>query len=97
MSMIEQSASKAILQYIGLYGSKEIVGITKVSAATGSYFFAIQAISDIKVASQENEPESTNANLSLLTAGIPAGTVIYGKFTSITLTSGQAIGYYARS
>lgn len=97
MSSIEQMASKAILQDIGLYGSKEIVGIAKVSAETGNYFFAIQVISDIVVSAQENEGSFNNMNLSLLTGGISAGTVIYGKFSSITLSSGQAIGYYARS
>ena len=97
MSSIEQLASLATVQNIGAIGSKEIVGTSKVSAENGAYFFAIQVTADMIVAGQENVTGATNMNLSLITGGIPAGTVIYGKFSSITLTSGQAIGYYARS
>lgn len=95
-SSLEQMAALATLQNIGVIGSKEIVGTSAVTPVTGCYFYAIQVMSDIIVSAQSNITGSVNANLTLLTGGIPAGTVIYGKFNSITLTSGQAIGYYAK-
>lgn len=96
MSSIEQLASLATVQNIGAIGSKEIVGTSAVTPATGYYFYAIQVTSDIIVSAQGNLTGATNMVLANITGGIPAGTVIYGKFNSITLTSGQAIGYYAK-
>jgi len=81
---------------IGAFGGKVITGTSAITPATGYYFYAIQVTSDIIVSTQGNVSGSTNPVLSSLTGGISAGTVIYGKFTSMTLSSGEAIGYYAK-
>ena len=81
---------------IGSLGGKAITGTSAVTPDTGYYFYAIQVMADIVVSAQGNVSGHTNPTLSALIGGVPAGTVIYGKFTSITLTSGEAIGYYAK-
>jgi hypothetical protein len=71
-----------------------IVGTAEVSEATNEYFSAIQIMAQAVVSAQENVTGATNPTLSTFTA-LPAGATIYGKFSSITLTSGQAIAYKA--
>ena len=78
---------------LGQIGSKAITGTNAVTPDSGYYFACIQAIADIVVSAQGNVTGSTNAVLSSFPK-IPAGTVVYGKWDSITLTSGEAIGYY---
>jgi hypothetical protein len=68
------------------------VGTAEVSTASKYYFCALQFIADSVVAAQENVTGATNPDLTQFTS-ILAGTVIYGKFASIKLTSGQAIAY----
>lgn len=79
---------------LGGGGSKGITGTNAVTPATGYYFFAIQVISDMVVSAQGDVTNAVNTTLSGFTS-IPAGTVLYGRWNSITLTSGSAIGYYA--
>lgn len=88
-------SDKAAIMGLGQVGSKAITGTDAVTPATGYYFFAIQFTSDAVVAAQGNVTGAVNVTMSSLSAGIPAGTIVFGKFNSITLTSGQAIGYYA--
>lgn len=95
MSQLEQSAAAILLSTHGMIGSKAITGTSVVTPADGYYFCAITAMAATVVASQGDVSGSTNATLSGITS-IPAGVTIYGKFSSITLTSGQAIGYYAK-
>jgi hypothetical protein len=71
-----------------------MVGTAEVSVPTTNYFSAIQSMADTVVSTQEDVTGATNPALSTFTS-ILAGTVIYGKFSSITLTSGQAIAYKA--
>ena len=79
----------------GNLGSKSITGISAVTPASGYVFGAIQIISDTEVAAQ-TDSGITNTDLTDFTV-LYAGTVIYGKWSSITLKSGEAIGYYDRS
>jgi hypothetical protein len=95
MSQLQQSSSQAQLNSIGATGSKSITGAAAVTPPAGYYFFAIQIIADTVVAAQGNVTGATNADLTDFTS-IPAGTTIFGKFSSVTLTSGEAIGYLAR-
>lgn len=92
MSQVEQSAALAYLNNHGMNGGKAITGTSKVTPAAGTYFCAILATASCVVASQENVTGSDNPTLG----PIPAGATVYGKFSSITLTSGTAIGYYAK-
>ena len=93
--MIEARASKAILCDMGAEGSKAITGTSAVTPPTGFYFFKISFTSDT-VVSAYTDSNTNNADLTSIT-GFPKGLSIYGKISSITLTSGDAIGYLARS
>jgi hypothetical protein len=91
-SVLSQIAAQSYLNNHGANGGKEITGTSAVTPATGYYFCAIVATAATVVASQENVAGSDNPVLG----PIPVGTTVYGKFASITLTSGTAIGYYAK-
>jgi hypothetical protein len=93
-SQLEISAAQATLNAVGARGSVAITGTSAVTAPTDTYFYCIDFMSDSVVAAQGNVTGATNATLSTL-GTIPAKPV-YGKFTSITLTSGTAIGYISR-
>lgn len=92
MSQLEQSAAQAYLNVHGMVGGKAITGTSAVTPTAGYYFCAIVATAATVVASQGNVAGSDNPVLG----PIPVGTTVYGKFSSITLTSGTAIGYYAK-
>lgn len=94
-SYLEQQASQVTINSIGAVGSKAITGTNAVTPATGYYFFAIQIIADAIVSAQGDVTGALNATLSSFTV-IPAGTILFGKWNSITLSNGQAIGYYAK-
>lgn len=99
-SQLEISAAQATLNAVGARGSQAITGTSIVNAPAGSYFYCIQFVTDGTVTAQGNATDSmgsvaVNATLSAL-GTFPAGFVIYGKFSSITLGSGSAIGYIAR-
>ena len=70
------------------------IGVTYRYPPAGSYIFAMQIIADAVVTSQTNVSGAKNPTLSAYTS-IPAGTILYGKFASIVLTSGEVIVYYA--
>lgn len=90
-SQLEQSAAQAYINNHGMTGSKAITGTAEVDPPAGYYFCAILATAAMVVASQGNVAGATNAVLG----PIPVGTTVYGKFSSITLTSGTGIGYLA--
>lgn len=70
-----------------LKGDKGALYITDTGAHTGN-FDAIQALEDAVA-----DLVSTNVTGTLTSVPIPAGVVIYGKFTSITLASGKVMAY----
>ena len=83
-------ASTSEYRGLGLNGGEYING---TDAVTGT-FFAIQATEDTVLAAQA----SNITNLNDICTGqdattLSAGTVLYGNFTSITLTSGAVIAY----
>lgn len=92
MSQLEQMAAQTYLNNHGMIGAKAITGTSLVAPDNEHYFCAIMATSDVVVASQNDVPGAINPTLG----PIPVGATIYGKFASITLTSGTAIGYYAK-
>ena len=83
------------LDSVGFYGSKEITGVLAVTPTTGYYFFCIVPSSDMVIAAQGDVTGAINADLTAITSH-PTGVPIYGKFNSITLTSGDGIGYLAK-
>jgi hypothetical protein len=87
---MSQSRADAMLELsLGNNGSKEITGTSEVTA--DNIFIAIQFIDDSIVASQ-TDAGVANADLSAFSL-IIGGTIVYGKWSSLTLTSGFAIGY----
>lgn len=95
MSQLELMAAQVALNKAGATGSKAITGTDAVEPADGYYFFALQAMADTVVAAQGNVSGAVNSDLTGFTK-IPAGSTVYGKWNSITLTSGEMIGYYAK-
>ena len=65
--------------------------ITTTSAVTGS-FYAIQIIADTLIASLTGNLTISSGS-SLTATTFPAGTVLYGGFSSMTLTSGKVVAY----
>lgn len=72
-----------------------VIGADYSQVISGYYIFAIQFIADSVVSTQTDKAGAINTQLTGLTS-IPAGTVVYGKYSSISLTSGEAIGYLVR-
>jgi hypothetical protein len=72
-----------------------VVGTAEVSVPTSYCFSAITALADTVVAAQEDVTGATNPKLTAYTK-IPAGMTVYGKFASIKLTSGEAVGILGR-
>jgi hypothetical protein len=94
-SQLQNMAGQATVNAVGAAGSVAITGTGAVTPPSGYYIFAIQPITDTVVASQVNVSGATNATLSALST-IATGLTVYGKWSSITLTSGSAIGYISR-
>ena len=86
--MSTERITELLESYMGNKGSTEITG---TGAVTGN-FTAIHIIADAVVAAQTDASGTTNADLTAYTV-IKQGTTLYGRWTSITLTSGEAIGY----
>ena len=85
-------ASTSEYRGLGLNGGIYINGTDVVTNSNG--WFAIQATEDTVLAAQA----SNITNLDDICTGqdattLSAGTVLYGNFTSITLTSGAVIAY----
>lgn len=71
------------------------VGVDYSVPPTGYYIFKVEAIANTAVASKTDIAGSINVNLTSLTS-ILAGTSIYGKWSKVSLTSGEMVGYLAR-
>ena len=72
---------------MGANGSKRITTTDATTPDTGFVFVAIQVTEDAVFTTLTGNMANTTA----LT--LSAGLVIYGRFTSITLTSGKVIAY----
>lgn len=94
MGDLQNKAYQVILSDLGKDGSKEITGTSAVTPPTGYYFYKIVPSSATVVAAYVDE-QTNAADLTAITSH-PVGVPIYGRITSITLTSGDAIGYLAK-
>jgi len=88
MSMMRQT--ELMETQLGNLGSKLITGTSPVLPATDYIFTSLYAVVETVVAATV-DAGITNASLAGVT--IPQGITIYGKWSSITLTSGTLIGY----
>jgi len=74
-------------EMLGQAGSKRITTADATIPAVGYVFVAIQVTEDAVIAALVgNMSNATNITL-------PAGHTLYGRFTSITLTSGKVVAY----
>jgi hypothetical protein len=76
----------------GAGGAFEFISDTEAHAPpSGQVFVALQLITDTVFADLSSEVVITGNTFT--GASIPAGTIIYGRFNSVTLTSGSLIAY----
>jgi len=75
-----------------LQGQGGGIVISDTSTVTGNFRW-IQGITDFEITDITSSNISNDAGLTAIT--IPAGVGIGGRFTSIELTSGVVIAYYA--
>jgi len=83
---MSQNRTTEILETsIGTYGGQYITG-TSESTPTQNRFVAIQAIEDTVIS-------AVTGNIDVSGIILFAGTIIYGRWTALTLTSGEVIAY----
>jgi len=70
-----------------------VVGIGAIVAPVGKYIFAVMVVTDTVIASETYVSGASGPKLASLTA-LVAGQVYYGQWSSLTMTSGECIGYY---
>ena len=74
----------------GFYGMKEVDSTNTVGAAI--QFNAIQALEQITVSFTSNGRGSNNQS-TFTNLVVPQGSIIFGDFTSVSVTAGKALGY----
>ena len=79
---------------LGDNGSKEITGTNAVTPTEGNTFTAVNFIIDSTVSAYTDVAGYTSGDLTAITY-YPAGAWVYGKWSSITLSDGEGMGYYS--
>jgi hypothetical protein len=80
---------------MGGRGCAVIVDTAKTDAKADYSFVAIHCLTSTIMSAYTTRAYAPITPLnSLVGVTLPAGTVLYGQFTSITLTSGNVIAYY---
>lgn len=74
-----------------LFSQKGQVVVTGTSAAARADYFAVQVIADAVIASMEWNPDYDGTSDWSALGTISAGTVLAGRFKTLTLTSGKVI------
>ena len=74
----------------GFYGMKEIDATNTVGATIS--FSALQALEEATVTFTSNG-ESEDNQTTFTSLIIPAGSIIFGDFTGVTVATGKALGY----
>ena len=87
----EQRTTQILETSMGNLGS-ELIGTVAATIAAPYKYTALQFISDSIVSVATDAVGASNVDLTGFTV-ILAGTVIYGKWSAITLTSGEGIAY----
>jgi len=91
---LNNRATEILETTMGNLGSKAITGTSAVTPTAGFVFTCIQAMEDSAVTTQ-TDSGITNAVLSSYTT-IISGTMLYGRWSSITPASGSFVGYLGR-
>lgn len=84
--------SDRLEELLGLKGMEIILNTATHTPATGFCFVALQALADTVIAAATADATAPITG-TIAALALPAGVTIYGKFLSITLTSGKAIAY----
>jgi hypothetical protein len=80
-----------ITNLTGRQGGQVIVDTAAYTPPTGASWHAIQIVQQAVIAAvTASSPTNATALVGLV---LPAGLVIYGNFTALTLTSGKVIAY----
>ena len=72
-----------------------IVGVDYSKAPSGYFICKLVTMAQAVVASQTDVSGATNADLTALT-NLPALSVVHGKWSAVSLTSGEVIAYYSK-
>jgi len=78
---------------VGAAGAVAITGTSAVTPPSGYYFYCIDPEGSIVVSDKSDVSGATNADLTAFTSILYPK---YGKWSSITLNSGEAVGYLAK-
>ena len=92
MSGENRKLINGVNQQFGYNGSKAITGTSAVTPATGFEFIAIQFLEETVVSAMA-QPDNARTGAVLTSFVFQAGQIIYGRWSSITLSYGSAIGY----
>jgi hypothetical protein len=86
------NTADALEQSMGGAGFSVIADTAEATPPTGECFYALQMIGDTVL---DDITAHASAPIDGTATGItfPAGFVLYGKFTAVTLTSGSCIAY----
>ena len=95
MAELTEIDHKGYESSLGFKGSLVIADAAAHAASAGTCFSAIQALTDTVIAAHTSHASAPLIADSLAGITIGAGIIVYGKFTSITLTSGTVIAYKA--
>ena len=74
----------------GFYGMREISSTATVAATVS--FSALQALEETTVTFTSNG-ESEDNQTTFTSLVIPAGSIIFGDFTGVSVATGKALGY----
>ena len=94
MSGLSNKADQKIIESMGAAGGKAITDTSATTPDAGFYFVAMQVIAEAVVSAQGDVTGASNPDLTAFTA-IREGTILFGKWNSITLTSGEVVVYNA--
>ena len=84
--MSQARTTEVLETIIGTYGGEYIADTDATTPATGFRFIAVQVVTDCVI--------TLVGNITGITAvTLVEGTIIYGRFTSLTLASGSVIAY----
>ena len=87
----------ALNQEFGYLGAKVITTTDATTPSTGFEFIAVQALSDAVVSASTGATDAQDAiDLSALSY-IGAGSIVYGRWVSITLSSGEVVAYQGKA
>ena len=78
---------------LGMKGFEFISDTDKHDAPEGMVYIALQVLDDAEIDSYETDEGAEITGSTFTEELLPAGFVLYGRYTSVTLASGKVIAY----